>query len=331
MRRRDFVKAAAVSAVTWPLAARAQQPAKETAMPVVGFLHGGSATAFPAQVAAFRDGLRSEGFVDGQNIAIVFRWAEGHFDKLPELTDELIRAHAAVIAAVGGDIVAHAAMKETSETPIVFMIGQDAVKSGLVASLNRPTGNVTGVTLFVPLLVPKQMELIHMIATKATVMAVLRNPDNATVLPEPQELEEAARANGMKLLLLNATTLDEIDASFATASAAGAGAMLIPGDVFFTSRRDRMLALAVAHAIPTIYPFREYVTAGGLVSYGNNLNRVARLAATYVARILRGEKPGELPVEQPSKFELSINLKTAKLLRLMIPDKLLATADEVIE
>jgi len=324
--RRQFITALG-GAAAWPLAAHAQQ----VAMPVIGFLHGGSAVVFTEQVAAYREELRAAGYVEGQNIAIEYRWAEGRFENLPALADELVRRHVTVIAAIGGDIVARAAMKATSAIPIVFMVGQDVIRSGLVASLNRPGGNVTGVTLFVPILVPKQMELVHMIVPNTTVIAVLTNPNNPTVLPDLPDLEKAARANGMELQLLNATTTEEIDAAFAAMMDRHAGALLVPGEVFFTSRRSQIVTLATRHAIPTIYPFREYVATGGLMSYGNNLNEVARLAAVYTARILRGEKPADLPVQQPTKFELVINLITAKALSLEIPAKLPALADEVIE
>jgi putative tryptophan/tyrosine transport system substrate-binding protein len=326
MKRREFITLFGATAA-WPLSARAQQPT----VPVIGFLHGGVAAAFQQQVSAYREGLRAAGFVEGQNVVIEYRWAEGHFERLPALADELIRAHAAVIAAIGGDVVAHAVMKETSEIPIVFMVGQDAIKSGLVSSLSRPAGNVTGVTLFVPLLVPKQMELIHMAAPKATVIGVLNNRNNSSVLPDASELEDAARANGMKLLLLNATTSEEIGAAIVMAANQGAGALLVPGDVFFTSHRDQILNLTAQHSLPTIYPFREYVAAGGLMSYGNILNDVAHLAATYTARILHGEKPGDLPVEQPTKFDMTVNQKTARSLGLTIPQSLLVAADEVFE
>ncbi|MGB7097246.1 MAG: ABC transporter substrate-binding protein [Xanthobacteraceae bacterium] len=300
-------------------------------MPVIGYLHGGSAAGFAEQVNAYREGLRVAGYVEGQNVAIEYRWADGRFENLPTLAEELARRHVAVIAAFGGDIVAQAAMKATSAIPIVFMVGQDVVRSGLVANLNRPGGNVTGVTVFVPVLVPKQMELVRMTAPSATVIAVLTNPDNPTVLPDPSDLEKAARANGTELLLLNAKTAEEIDAAFAAMTERRAGALLVPGEVFFTSRRGQIVTLAAQHAIPTIYPFREYVAAGGLMSYGNNLIETAHLAATYTARILRGEKPADLPVQQATKFELVINLITAKTLGIEIPAKLLALADEVIE
>jgi putative tryptophan/tyrosine transport system substrate-binding protein len=256
---------------------------------------------------------------------------DGRFDQLPALADELVRRPVNVIIAVGGDIVAKAAMAATSTIPIVFMVGQDTVRTHLVASLNRPGGNVTGVTLFVPDLVPKQMELIHTMAPSAAVIAVLINPKNPTVLPDPADLEQAARTNRLQLCLLNASTPEEINAAFAAAAAQHAGALLIPGDVFFTGRRDQIVALAAKYALPAIYPFRESVAAGGLISYGNDLNETARLAGSFVARILAGAKPSELPVQQPTKFELIINLKTAKSLGLNVPQPLLVAADEVIE
>jgi putative ABC transport system substrate-binding protein len=328
MRRREFLSIlGGAAAATSPPAVRAQQPA----MPVVGFLHGGSAAVFTQQSMAFREGLRSAGYIEGQNLTIEYRWAEGDFERLPALADALVRRRVNVIAAIGGDIVARAAMKAASGIPIVFMVGQDVIRSGLVASLNRPGGNVTGVTLFVPVLVPKQIELLHLIVPNAAEIAVLVNPDNPTVLPEPAELETAAHANGMKLVLLSATTAEGIDAAFTAAANRHTGALLIPGDVYFTSRRQQIITLAARHAIPTIYAFRENVTVGGLLSYGNSLNETAGLAAAYVARILRGEKPADLPVVQPTKFELVLNLKTAKSLGLEIPAKVLALADEVIE
>ncbi len=327
IRRRRFISALGGVAVGWPLAARAQQ----SAMPVIGYLHGGSAAGFVQQVTAYREGLRVAGYVEGQNVAIEYRWADGRFENLPALAEELARRHVTVIAAFGGDIVAQAAMKTTTAIPILFMVGQDVVRSGLAANLNRPGGNVTGVTVFVPVLVPKQMELVHMIAPSATVIAVLTNPNNPTVLPDLSDLEKAARANGMELLLLNAKTAEEIDAAFAAMMDRRAGALLVPGEVFFTSWRGQIVTLAAQHAIPTIYPFREYVAAGGLMSYGNNLIETAHLAAAYTARILRGEKPADLPVQQATKFELVINLITAKTLGIEIPAKLLALADEVFE
>jgi putative tryptophan/tyrosine transport system substrate-binding protein len=332
MRRREFITLLGGAAVLGPRAARAQQSkTPESKTPVIGFLHGGTPTAFQQQATAFRDGLRSAGYVEGQNLAVVYRWAEGHFERLPALADELVQRRVSVIAAFGSDIVAHAATKATSVIPVVFLVGQDVIKSGLVASLNRPGGNATGVTMFVPILVPKQMELARTLVPNAAVIAVLRNPGNPNVYPDPPDLEKAAQANGMGLLLVNASTEKEIEAAFATMTERHAGALLVPGDVFFTGRREQIVTLAAQHAIPAIYGFREYVDAGGLVSYGNNLNENARLVGNYVARVLGGEKPGNLPVQQPTKFEFVINLATAKTLGLTISANMQLLADEVIE
>ncbi len=325
--RRDFIAVFGGAAASWSLPARAQQ----ATVPVVGFLHGGSATVFADQAAAYHDGLREAGYVEGQNVAIEYRWAEGRFDRLPALAEELVSRRVNVIAAIGGDIVARAAMKATSVVPIVFMVGQDVIRSNLVASLNRPGGNVTGVTLFVPVLVPKQMEILHAIVPQARVIAVLANPNNMSVLPDPEDLEKAAHANGMDPLLLKAGTAEEIDAAFAAMSDQNAGALLVPGDIYFTNRRDQIVSSAAQRSIPTIFPFRESVAAGGLISYGNSLNETARLAGAFTARILHGEKPSDLPVQEPTKFELVINLKTVKALGLTVPQSLLVAADEVIE
>jgi putative tryptophan/tyrosine transport system substrate-binding protein len=326
MKRREFI-AALGGASVWPLASRAQTPPR----PLIGYLHGGSAAAFAQQRAAFLTGLRTAGYVDGQNVSILYRWANGEFEKLPALANELVSQHIALIVAIGGDVVARAAMQATSTIPIAFMVGQDVIRSGLVASLNHPGGNATGVTLFVPVLVPKQIALIHQIVPKATVIAVLANPRNLTVLPDQSDLEKAARANGMELLLLNAATDQEINAAFDVATSQQAGVLLVSGDVFLTSQREQIVELAARYALPTIYSFRENAAAGGLISYGNSLNETAALAANYTARLLRGDKPSDLPVIQPTRFELVLNLKTAKSLGLEIPATVLALADEVIE
>jgi putative ABC transport system substrate-binding protein len=327
MRRREFFGVVGGAAAAWPLAASAQR----SSAPVIGFLHGGSAAVFAQQLQAFLGGLRAAGYPAGQNVAIEYRWAEGDLQKLPALADDLASRHVDVIVAIGGDIVARAAMRATSSIPIVFQVGQDVVRSGLVTSLNRPSGNATGVTLFVPLLLPKQMELIHQIVPDGSLIAVLVNPDNLTVLPDPPDMQAAARANAMELLLLNARNVEAIGPAIVAAKNQHASALLVSGDVFFTGQRDQIIALAAQHALPTIYTFRENVVAGGLVSYGNNLNEMAALVAGYAARLLTGEKPADLPVVQPTRFELVLNLKTAKSLGLEIPAKVLAVADEVIE
>lgn len=300
-------------------------------MPVIGFLHGGNPANFSKQVIAFREGLRSAGYVEGQNVLIEYRWAEGHFEQLPALAADLVRRDVAVIVAFGGEPVARAGMAASANIPVVFFIGQDPVKSGLVASFNRPSGNATGVTMFVTALVPKQIELIHAIVPDITVIAVLTNPDNPTSYPDPADMEKAARATGMELVLTKAAQEKEIDAAFATMVKRKAGGLVVPGDVFMSSHRQEIVALAARHRIPSIYGFREYVDAGGLMSYGNNLDENARLVAGYMVRIFHGEKPGNLPVEQPSKFELVINLRAAKALGLTISNSVQLLADEVIE
>lgn len=286
---------------------------------------------YTQQLQSFSDGLRVAGYPVDQKVVIEYRWADGDFQKLPALADDLASRHVDVIVAIGGDIVARAAMRATSSIPIVFLVGQDPVRSGLVASLNRPSGNVTGVTLFVPLLFPKQMELIHQMVPDGSLIAVLANPDNLAVLPDPPDMQAAARANGMQLLLLNASNADAIGPAIAIAKNQHASALLVSGDVLLTGQRDQIIALAAQHALPTIYTFRENVVAGGLVSYGNNLNEMAASVAGYAARLLGGEKPADLPVIQPTRFELVLNLKTAKSLGLEVPAKVLALADEVIE
>ena len=324
--RRQFIATIGGSALNWPLAAHAQRP-----IPTVGFLHGGSEAGLGSQATAFRDGLRKGGYIDGQNVNIEYRWADGRFDQLPALAAELVRRPVDVIATIGGDIVAKAAMAATSIIPIIFMVGQDTVRTHLVASLNRPGGNVSGVTLFVPDLAPKQMDLIHKMVPGAAVIAVLMNPKNPTVLPDPADLEQAARSNGMRLAVLNASTPKEIGAAFVAATVQHVGALLVSGDVFLTDRHSQIVALAAKYTLPTIYPFRESVIDGGLISYGNDLNETARLAGGFVARVLGGAKPSDLPVQQPTKFELIINIKTARSLGLNVPPLLLVAADEVIE
>jgi putative tryptophan/tyrosine transport system substrate-binding protein len=327
MRRREFIRLIGGAAAGYPFIAHAQQ----TARPVVGFLHGGFAAGFAEQATAFRTGLRKGGFVEGQNVAIEYRWAEGRFGDLPSLADGLVKHGVAVIAAIGGDIVAKAAMSATNTIPIVFMVGQDVIRSGLVTSLNRPGANATGVTLFVPDLVPKQMEIIHQIVPRASVIAVLENPNNPTVLPDRSDLEKDARANGLELQLLDVRNPQDIDTALAAAAGQRIDALLVSGDVSIAGRRDQILAATTRHRLPAIYPFHEYVQSGGLVSYGNDLNETAHLAGSFVARILAGEKPANLPVQQPTTFDLAINLKTAKTLGLSIPQALLVAADEVVE
>jgi putative tryptophan/tyrosine transport system substrate-binding protein len=311
---------------TWPLAARAQQ----APMPVIGFLNGQSAQAYAPMVTSFRRGLNEAGYVEGQNVAIEYRWAEGRLDRLPPLAADLV---VAVIAATGGNNSALVAMKATSTIPIVFTSSDNAVERGLVASINRPGGNVTGVSWFDAELGPKRLGLLHELVPNVTIVALLTNPNNPESARQPAELQNAARAIGLQLILLTATTASDIDTAFTAMVQNRVGALLVGSDPFFGNRREQIIALAVQHAIPTIYgdAGREVAGAGALMSYGSGLADAYRRAGIHTARILKGAKPSELPVEQTTKVELFINLKTAKALGLTVPTALLVRADEVIE
>jgi putative ABC transport system substrate-binding protein len=326
MRRREFITLLG-GAAAWPLTARAQQPA----MPVVGFLGPASAGPSAHLVAGFRLGLQETGFVEGHNAAIEYRWAEGQYDRVPALAADLVRRQVAVIVTVGGETSAVAAKAATTTIPIVFNIGGDPVKLGLVASLARPGGNATGVNIFTTELAEKRLGLLRDVVPAATTIAVLSNPSFAPAVVNARESEAAARAIGKELVIFNASSDAEIETAFAKIALARPGALLVGADPFFNSRRGLIVALAARHAIPAIYEWREFAEAGGLISYGTSLVEAYRQQGIYAGRILKGEKSANLPVVQLSKFELVINLNTAKALGLAIPPGVLAIADEVIE
>jgi putative tryptophan/tyrosine transport system substrate-binding protein len=325
--RRKFLATLVGGAAAWPLAARAQQ----SAMPVVGFLGTASPGPFAHLVAGFRRGLQETGFVEDRNVVIEYRWAEGHYDRVPALMADLIRRQVAVIVTVGGETSAAAAKAATTTIPIVFNAATDPVKLGLVASLARPGGNATGVNTFTTELAEKRLGLLHDLVPAASTIAVLLNPDFAPAAVNARESETAARAVGKEVVIFNASSETEIETAFAKIVQARPGALLVGSDPFFNSRRDRIVLLAARHAIPAIYEWREFAEAGGLMSYGTSLVEAYRQQGVYAGRILKGEKPADLPVVQLSKFELVINLKTAKALGLAIPPGVLAIADEVIE
>jgi putative ABC transport system substrate-binding protein len=333
MRRRTFFTLIAGAAIAWPLAARAQQAAKETTMPVIGALYGVSATDWAAPMAALRRGLGETGFVEGRNVAFEYRWAEGHSDRLPAMAADLVSRKVAVIAAGGSIDGIRAAMAATRVIPIVFTTGSDPVAGGLVASLNRPGGNVTGATFLSGELVAKKLELLHEALPTARRIAVLVNPTNRTTLQDVRTgVRAAASRLGLETIIINASSEREIDSAFATAVAQRVDAISAINDAYFESRRDQIGALALRHALPAMGGQRATVAvAGMLMGYGASNSDAYRQAGVYVGRILKGEKPADLPVIQPTKFELIINLKTAKALGLAIPEAFLLRADEVIE
>jgi putative tryptophan/tyrosine transport system substrate-binding protein len=308
VKRREFITLLGGAAATWPLAARAQQPA----MPVIGFLNARSLRSDSHLVTAFHQGLGETGYVQGQNVAIEYRWAEGYNDRVPALAAELVRRQVAVIVATGGNI------------------GGDPVLMGLVTSLNRPGGNITGISALTGLLGAKRLEILHELVPKAAMIGVVMNPTNPSAEAYARELQEAARTRGQQIHILNASTEGEIDIALASLVQLRAGAVLIVTDAFFTGWRDQLVALVARYAIPAIYDENRFAAAGGLITYGTNFADMYRQAGLYAGRILKGEKPADLPVMQPTKFDLVINLKTAKALGLEVPPTLLALADEVI-
>jgi putative ABC transport system substrate-binding protein len=328
MKRRDLIIALG-GALAWPLAARAQQKA----MPVVGFLSTGNASPGLGAplVAAFRQGLSETGYVEGQNVAIEYRWAEGHYDRLPALAADLVGRKVDVIVSTGGTPGALAAKNATSTIPIVVRAGADPVGAGLVASLARPGGNLTGVSMLIDELTPKRLELLSELVPQAKVIALLVNPKNPATEHVMRDVQEAARVKGLRLPILKANSESEIDAAFATLVQLQAGALVVAADPFLSSRREQLVALATRYAVPAIYAWREFAEAGGLISYGSSLTTAFRQLGNYAGKILKGAKPADLPVQQSTRFELVINLKTAKARGLTIPQSLLLRADEVIQ
>lgn len=326
MTRREFIGLMG-GAAALPLTARAQQPA----MPVIGFLHLASAKPFEGIVGAFRQGLKEAGYIEGQNVAIEFRWADGDYSRLRPLASELVRLQVAVIVAGGGEATALAVKAATSTIPIVCNVGNDPVKIGLVASLSRPGGNITGVNILTSELAAKRVGLLHDLAPTTSVFAHLVNPNFPSTEINIKQVEDAARLLGLKAVLLKASSKSDIDAAFASIREKRISALLVGSDPFFNSARDQFVALAARDAIPTIYEQREFAVAGGLMSYGTSLKDSYHLMGNYTGRILKGEKPADLPIVQSAKFELVINLKAAKALGLSVPASMQLVADEMIE
>ena len=326
MRRREFIKVIIGTAAAWPFTARAQQP-----RPVIGFLSSASPDGYAIRLGAFRQGLKEAGYVEGQNVAIEYRWAEDQYNRLPALAAELVHRQVAVIVAGGGTPSAMAAKAATVSIPIVFAVAADPVKVGLVNSLNRPGGNLTGVTNQNVDVAEKRLELMHELLPTVTTITVLVNPTSVLSEPFVQALQPAARALGLKLHIVNATADRDFDTVFATLAQQRASALLISTDTFFNTRAEQLAALSFRHAVPAIYQYRPFVAAGGLMSYGSDETEYYRLAGIYAGRILKGEKPADLPVQQLTKVELMINLKTAKALGITVPQSVQSRADEVIE
>jgi putative tryptophan/tyrosine transport system substrate-binding protein len=327
LRRRDFIALFGGATVAWPLAARAQQPA----MPVVGVLGGHTPSEWRPFVAAFNDGLKEVGFVDDQNVSIEYRWAEGDYARLPALVADLVRRKVAVIAAIGGVNSALAAKAATSDIPIVFLTGRDPVELGFVDSFSRPGGNLTGVSLLNDELFAKRLELLRELVPNATTVAFLINPNNRNHYSHAQILEATARGGGQQLIVLRAASDHDFEALFSTLRERRVEGLVVAPDPFLDSRSERLVKLAESHAVPTIFQWREFVQAGGLISYGTSLADAHRQVGIYSGKILRGSKPADLPVVQPTKIELFVNLRTARTLGLNVPTSILLRADEVID
>ena len=327
MRRRDFITLACGAATAWPMAVRAQP----STLPVIGFLHSATASAYARMTAALRKSLNDAGYIEGQNVAIEYRWAEGQFDRLPDLAADLVRHQVSVIFAGGGVDPSLAAKAATSKIPIVFANGTDPVEAELVGSLDHPGANVTGITFLLNTLGPKELEVLHELVPKAALVAVLINPKSSTAASQLKDLQDTARAFGQQLFILRATTQSDIEAVVSSLPQHQVGGLVIGADAFFFSRRDQFVSLATRYSIPAVYPWREAVVTGGLASYGSSITDAYRLAGIYIGRILKGDKPANLPVQQSTKTELVINLKTAKALSITVPNTLVGRADELIE
>jgi putative ABC transport system substrate-binding protein len=327
MQRRKFITLLGCTVATWPLAARAQQPA----MPVIGFMSGRSPEDSKHLVAAFRQGLSEAGFVEGQNVVIEYRWGLGQYDRMPALAADLVNRQVAVLVGVGGDVSALAAKRATSTIPIVFGTGSDPIKAGMVESLARPGGNATGYSLLTNQMEPKRLNMLHDLVPGAAVIGVLLNPNFPPAARQLQDLEEAARTIGQKLFVSKASNDVALNAAFTSLVQQRVEALLVAADPYFDTRRDEIIAFANQNRLPAIYQFREYAIAGGLISYGPSITDLYRQAGIYAGRILKGAKPADLPVVQPTTFDFVINLKTAKAIGFTVPQGLVNAADEVIE
>ena len=327
IKRREFITLLAGAAAAWPLAARAQQPA----VPVVGILASVSPAPYAGFIAAIKEGLQQTGYIEGRNVTIEYRWAEGHYDRLPQQAIELVDRGVAVIILVGGGPTIAVAKAATATIPIVFVMGDDPVKSGAVTALNRPGGNATGVNLLTVAMEAKRLQLLHELVPNVAIVAIIVNPNNPQAAEQLQDLQAAARTLGVEVEVFKAGSPSDIDTAFASLVGRRAGALLVAADAFFNTRREQFVVLTARHALPAIFHFREFAAAGGLMSYGPSLTDAYRQEGIYAGRILKGEKPAEMPVQQAVKIELVINLQTARALGLTIPLPLLGRADEVIE